>query len=213
MPSTPSQHKTVTADFSHLRSSESRGFKFWGHALAGLFNKSEFQLLRRQILVSPSMLLLVINKTKTIQFGERTLKIPVLAIPGLLLCPVSWYKTLVNTIPAPGDLPALIIPEKGELKPYTYSRFQKRLKSSLSTIGKDSKIFSSHSMRTGGATSAFNAEVPSDMIQKQGDWVSEAYLRYIKIFHVSRLRLANGQWLTWFRTVQTRVNSTKPLKG
>ena len=176
---------------------------FWVTLLLGFFslvrisnlvktNKSEFQLLRRQILVSPSMLLLVVNKTKTIQFGERTLKIPVLAIPGSPLCPVSWYKTLVNTIPAPGDLPALIIPEKGELKPYTYSRFQKRLKSSLSAIGKDPNLFSSHSMRRGGATSAFNAGVPSDIIQKQGDWASEAYLGYIKMSHVSRLKLAES---------------------
>ena len=73
-------------------------------------------------------MLLVFTKTKTIQFGERALKVPLVAIPGSPLCPVSAYQQMVSTIPAPDTAAAFSHVVAGELKPYTYSKFQKKLK-------------------------------------------------------------------------------------
>ena len=38
-----------------------------------------------------------------------------------------------------------------------------------------------HSLRRGGATLAFKANVPGELIKIQGDWASECYLRYLSI--------------------------------
>ena len=40
-------------------------------------------------------------------------------------------------------------------------------------------------MRRGGASAAFDAGIPGEMIKAIGDWRSDAYLRYL---HVSQLQ-------------------------
>jgi hypothetical protein len=48
-------------------------------------------------------------------------------------------------------------------------------------IGKNPDVYSTHSFRRGGGASwAFADEVPSDLIQLNGDWKSDAFKRYLK---------------------------------
>jgi hypothetical protein len=49
-------------------------------------------------------------------------------------------------------------------------------------IGKNPDVYSIHSFRRGGvcASWAFTAEVPSELIQLYGDWLSDVYKRYLK---------------------------------
>jgi hypothetical protein len=54
------------------------------------------------------------------------------------------------------------------------------LKSFIKSIGKDPDEYSSHSFRRGGASWAFSAEVPSELIQLYGDWSSDAYKKYLR---------------------------------
>ena len=61
---------------------------------------TEFQITRGQVFWSERLMLLNFTRTKTLQFGEKVLKIPVLANPGSKLCPVSAYKEMVRKIPA-----------------------------------------------------------------------------------------------------------------
>jgi hypothetical protein len=49
------------------------------------------------------------NRSKTIQFGERLLIIPIVAIPGSSLCPVKAYLNMVKLVPAVNDAPAYSI--------------------------------------------------------------------------------------------------------
>ena len=148
-------------------------------------------------------MLLIFTKTKMIQFGERALKVPLVAIPGSPLCPVSAYQQMVSTIPAPDTAAAFSHVVAGELKPYTYSKFQKKLKSAITAIGKDPRLYSSHSMRRGGATSAFEAGVQTSVIQTQGDWATDTYLRYVRMPHIG-LTWPNP-WLIMFR-IQRAAN-------
>jgi hypothetical protein len=49
-------------------------------------------------------------------------------------------------------------------------------------LGKHSDDYSTHSFRRGGgATWAFSAEVPTELIQLYGDWKSNAYKKYLKV--------------------------------
>ncbi len=46
-------------------------------------------------------------------------------------------------------------------------------------MGLNADHYSTHSFRRGGATLAFQAGIPSELIQLQGDWKSEAYKKYL----------------------------------
>ena len=176
---------------------------FWCILLFGFFSfarisnlvktcYTEFQITRGQVFWSERLMLLNFTRTKTLQFGEKVLKIPVLANPGSKLCPVSAYKEMVRQIPAPADAPAFVTPQGAGLRPYTYSLFERNLKSAIAKVGLDPSKFSSHSMRRGGASSAFQVGVPTELIQKQGDWASDAYLRYITVSEPDRLKIAQA---------------------
>lgn len=48
-----------------------------------------------------SVVWVLVRQTKTIQFFERELRIPLMAIPGSVLCPVSALRRLFLAVPAP----------------------------------------------------------------------------------------------------------------
>jgi hypothetical protein len=51
----------------------------------------------------------------------------------------------------------------------------------IKLIGENPDEFSTHSFRRGGASWAFTAEVPTELIQLYGDWRSDAYKKYLKL--------------------------------
>ena len=76
-------------------------------------------------------------------------------------------------------------------------------------VGLDPGLFSSHSLRRAGASWAFRARVPGELIKTQGDWASQAYLRYLEFSLSERCQVAQrmtleiqkeGLWLMllWF---------------
>ena len=54
------------------------------------------------------------------------------------------------------------------------------LKSLAAAINLDSSQVSGHSFRSGGATLAFQAQIPAELIKRLGDWQSDAYTSYIQ---------------------------------
>ncbi|VDI50863.1 Hypothetical predicted protein [Mytilus galloprovincialis] len=74
---------------------------------------------------------------------------------------------------------AFMFSSKSKLMPLTYNGFLARLKQSLKSLGYDSSKYSGHSFRRGGATFALECGVPSEIIQTQGDWKSDAYKNYL----------------------------------
>ncbi|KAI8516382.1 hypothetical protein Bbelb_049630 [Branchiostoma belcheri] len=62
----------------------------------------------------------------------------------------------------------------------TQAVFDKALKCILVRAGLNPHLYSLHSGRRGGATFAFRAGVPVELIRLQGDWRSDAYLLYLK---------------------------------
>lgn len=149
------------------------------------------QLCRKDIIIQKSYLLVKFKWTKTIQFGDRVLYIPLVAIPSSKFCPVSAYKRMCEFIPASTESPAFLIESRGKLIPLAYNQFQNKLKQLISLIGLNPLLFSSHSFRRGGATLLANAGIPSNMIQLMGDWKSDAYKKYIVNDLSDRLKVAN----------------------
>lgn len=140
------------------------------------------QLCRKNITYDEKhdILLIKISWSKTIQFGERELEIPLVSIPHSPLCPVKAYLNMISLISIPDDSPAYCFVVNNKICPIIYRQFQKILKEYISDIGLNSELYSTHSFRRGGASWAFAAEVPTELIQLYGDWKSDAYKRYLK---------------------------------
>lgn len=145
-------------------------------------------LLRKDVQITESCLIVNMRWSKTIQFGERVLQTPLIRVPGSALCPVSAYYKMCSMIKAKSEDPLFKLPNR---KFVTYRDFQKKLKSLISRIGLNPNLFSSHSFRRGGASWAFQSKVPADLIQWQGDWKSDAYKKYLSFSFEDKLRVAD----------------------
>ena len=125
--------------------------------------------------------MITIQWSKTIQFGERTLVIPLVSIPDYPLCPVQAYLNMQSLVCVSDDSPAYCFLKHKQMYPIIYRPFQSVLKQMIRDIGKNPDVYSIHSFRRGGCASwAFTAEVPSELIQLYGDWLSDVYKRYLK---------------------------------
>ncbi|CAG2231496.1 unnamed protein product [Mytilus edulis] len=103
--------------------------------------------------------------------GNRILKIiPLIENTRSALCPLRAYRNMCKLIPAAGDRPVFLFPSKHKLVPVTYTDFQQYIKAFISRIGRNPRLFSTHSFRRGGATFAFESKVPAELIQVHGDW-------------------------------------------
>lgn len=139
------------------------------------------QLSRKSITISDKALLIEITWSKTIQYKQKKFIIPLIPLPDFRICPYYWVNFMINAIPAHAEDPALCYVKKGTRQPLTYSQLSKWLKLWVAAVGENPKEFSTHSMRVGGATFAFDSDIPGQTIQILGGWASQAYLRYLQL--------------------------------
>lgn len=149
-------------------------------------------LTRQDISIFPSFALVTVHWSKTLQFQERKLSVPIPRVPGSILCPVAALEDYFTLCPAPSVHPyPLFCTFSGSAAiPFLYPSFLRVLKSKLVAIGIDPTNYSGHSFRRGGASFAFALRIPSELIQQQGDWHSDAYLRYLDKPLSQRLKVA-----------------------
>ena len=120
--------------------------------------------------------------SKTIQFRQKQLFIPVCSIPGSVLCPVRAYKLLLSLVPGKCHYPAFCYISKGKVVPLLYSEFVTQFRLWLKQLGiSHDKLYCTHSFRRGGATWAYQSGVSHELIKCQGDWSSDCYLQYVKL--------------------------------
>ena len=153
------------------------------------FDKNR-QVCRSDVLIGEKGLLVQFRWSKTNQFGSRVLLVPVLAIPGSVLCPLEAYSNMLRLIPAKGDGPAFVLHVKGALVPVTYQVLQKFIKKCVAKLGLEPGLFSSHSLRRAWASWALRSQVPGELIQTHGDWSNQAYLRYLEFSLTERCEVA-----------------------
>lgn len=152
------------------------------------------QVTRGSILIDEGKTLMIVKVTwsKTIQYSQRILYIPVCHIPGSTLCPVKAFAKLCELVPVSDTSPAFVYCRNGKVIPLVYKVFVKQLRHWLTCIGiRCPNLYSSHSLRRGGATWAFQSGVSPELIKLQGDWQSDCYSRYINVSLSRKMSTSN----------------------
>ncbi|XP_068753335.1 uncharacterized protein, partial [Montipora capricornis] len=166
----------LVAFFSFLRISN-----LVPYALADCHSDSAYFLRRQDVSITASGAVLRVYRTKTIQFKQRALEIPLPFIPNSVLCPVTALNRYLCTVPNLPSSPLFIVNQDGFFRPLFAAHFNRFFKACINTVGLKPEHFSSRSFRQGGATFAFNCGAPTEFIKAQGDWRSDAYLVYLKL--------------------------------
>ena len=114
--------------------------------------------------------LLRVTCTKTIQFQQRVLEIPLPYIPGSPICPITALKTYLANSPRPDQSPLFGCRSHGSFQPILAHQYNAFIKASVAAISLDPKKYASHSFHCGGATFAFACHASTAFIKAQGDW-------------------------------------------
>ena len=132
-----------------------------------------------------------IRATKTIQFKQRILSIPLPFIPNSPLCPVSALINHfgLNRLASSEFLFSVQSSRSSPPRPITSRNFASFSSKAITTLDLDPQSFSPPSFRRGGASFVFECNVPAELIKFQGDWRSDAYLVYLEMSS-SQKRLA-----------------------
>ena len=163
---------------------------FWSVVVVGFFSffrksnlipdtKDSFdpskQLSRKSVKFDDTLAILKVTWSKTIQYRQRVVEVPLFPIPNSPLCPVTLVKALMACRGKPTH--PLFSLRRGE--PLTYPAFHKKFRATLERAGYEKSLFSSHSLRRGATLWAYESGVPKSLIQVQGVWTSDAYKRYL----------------------------------
>lgn len=89
-------------------------------------------------------------------------------------------------------MPAFVFKQGDKLHWLTKSRFIEGFRLLLRMSGiEDASAYTGHSFRRGGASWAFQAGMPGELIQVCGDWASDAYKKYLEFSMQNKLELAS----------------------
>ena len=148
----------------------------------------ERTLLRRHIHIDNSSNTVFVHVTfsKTIQFGDKDIIIPIPANSDPVMDPVRHLKALFGSVKCSKDSPAFSFSKD---KFVTYSGFTTQLKKLLGLAGYNPDLYSGHSFRRGGATFLFKLGASILQIQSSGDWASQCFVRYLYVSEEERLEV------------------------
>ena len=138
--------------------------------------------------------LLTVRWSKTIQFRERVVVIPLPRVPGSPLCPYQAIKQAFTfTHQAPRDYHAFswLDHKSLQVQCFTYRAFLDKLRHCLNQLGYEAKSYAGHSFRRGGASFAFQAGIPVSLIKMLGDWKPDSVLLYLTVPLDIRLHTIN----------------------
>ena len=144
-------------------------------SLAAFNSTKELTRSKIDILAGDDTVLVLMNYSKTSQFGNKNVVIPLLRNPVPGLDPVCHLKELFQRFPLSSSLPAFSYLEKGKLKCITYDGFTKELKRLLNLAG----LKAGHNFRRGGASYLYRLGADPLLIQASGDWATGCYTRYV----------------------------------
>ena len=123
---------------------------------------------------------LSIRWSKTIQYKQRTLLIPLPHIAGSLFCPSSALMLCTSLIPKQDKpLPLFSFPTPQGTQPITYATFITHLRLCLRKLGFNPSLYSGHSFWRGGSSFALQCGIPANWIKLQGGWSNQAYQQYL----------------------------------
>ena len=178
---------------------------FWASLLVGFFCllrkkslvpkslqtfNSRTELARRKVAIYPTenSAFIYANFSKTNQFSDRDIVLPLVGNPESILNPVKALDVLFSKNPANPDDPAFTYIESGVKSCITYNKFTVRLKNILGLVGLNPKLYSGHSLRRGGACWLYKQGGDHLKIRYAGDWASDVFVRYVWIDMNQRLK-------------------------
>lgn len=138
-------------------------------------------ILRSDLKLVQEFAYITVRASKTIQFNERSFTIPLPVIPGSLLCPVSALVNHLHINRVPNQAPLFSVISGHRFVPISYTQFAAFISRTIKAIDLDPTMYSPHSFRRGGATFAFESQVPAELIKVQGDWHSDCYMNYLEM--------------------------------
>ena len=137
------------------------------------------QLVRQNLVRMKDCYTTRVYWSKTIQFHNRCLEVPMLLNPDHSLCPVFWMDQFLAWVPAGPCNPAFVVLTGSECMSLSYPQLTFWLKAWVKQLGLDAGLFSSHSLCRGGAQWGAQSGIPHRVIKLLGDWKSQAYERYL----------------------------------
>ena len=189
----------------HLNFNSHADIIFWSICIVaffGLLRKSNLlppsprcfnshkHFVRDDLTLTSDGFLLQMRWSKTIQFRQRTVSLPLPFLPGHPLCPATAVTRLLALHPhLPKSAPLFSYVTVNGLIVCSQAPFLQRMNRLLALLNLDPKLFSGHSFRRGGATWAFKAGLPGELVQMLGDWASDSYKRYIDVLPTSKFSL------------------------
>ena len=152
----------LTNMHSKLDFSQNINTAFWAACLVGFFtffrkstllpdsnqHNCDKELCRSDITFNPNNVIIHVKHSKTIQYGERVLQVPVPAVRNPVLCPVTALKRLWNITPCVPPQAALFsyqLPHR-RYTHLTQARFVCLLRSTLSACGIPAHRYSGHAV-------------------------------------------------------------------
>ena len=139
--------------------------------------------------MSSNLLIITIKWSKTIQFGQCKHTVPLLAIPGSDLCPVTAFQNMVTLVPG-NDKDPLVMKVNRKKVTIDLFRIPEGLEVTYCKMGRNGRAYSSHSLRRGGTTYLAAAGVPRNLIKIMGDWKSDAINKYLDVSLESKVQVA-----------------------
>jgi hypothetical protein len=148
------------------------------------------QLTRDNVSFNGGGAVISVSWSKTIQYQNRTLTIPLPFIPSSPLCPSTalWLSMSASN---PNLLSPFQYQSHGSYHILSYPSFVSLLRSFLDRLGYPSSLYSGHSFRRGGASFALESGASSELVQTQGDWRSDVYKLYIDPSFQARVQVAS----------------------
>ena len=128
------------------------------------------------------LILVHIKWSKTRQYVQDKLMVPVIRVLDDRICPLKWFGRMLKlSSGAPRD-PAFMVPGHDKCwKPLTYRQFSAQIKEWIKLVGLEPKKYTTHCLCRGGASWAFQVNLPGKAVWLLGDWASESYLKYINV--------------------------------
>lgn len=142
------------------------------------FNPSE-QLIRSDIRIGNGLVLVEIKWSKTLQYREKILLLPLIPASDKRICPVFWLQLMLGKIQASPADPLLAVPGPAGLQPVTYAQLGERLKQLVAATGRPAERYTLHGLRRGGTCHALESGLVGEDLKIMGDWASDAYMTYI----------------------------------
>ena len=150
---------------------------------------SDSALVRSDFVFRRWGMLVNVRRSKTIQFRERVLSIPVAAVDDPALCAVYWVRRHFRDTPAGQGEHAFRIRSRGVSVSMPYPFYLGAIKYLSARADLRPGSFTSHSLRRGGATYLRMCGATIVEIKERGDWRSDAVFEYLKSLLSERLAL------------------------